>query len=132
MGKKSKETVPKKGTNVFFGSVIAAVAIVGVYLAMQQPGSSVGVSDTITAKPAASTTPRATKDDKVTNPIEKRAEVKKDALLSASDIPTYEEYVAKSLENKWAPADPVEKLEATIAKYGQVLKLLACYWFTFD
>lgn len=124
MGKKSKESVPKKGSSVLFGIGIAAVAIAGVYLAMQQPGPSVGMSDAKTAKMATTTTHKATKEDASANSASMPAKEKKDTVRSASDIPTYEEYIAKSVENKWAPVDPVEKLEATIAKYGQVRTLL--------
>ena len=38
-------------------------------------------------------------------------------------VPTYEEYIAQSIANNWKPADPVEKLEATVLKYGQVLRI---------
>jgi hypothetical protein len=35
-------------------------------------------------------------------------------------VPTYEDYVALSLENGWTPSDPIEKLSSTVHKYGQV------------
>ena len=34
----------------------------------------------------------------------------------------YEQFIAASLKNGWTPADPVEKLSATVAKFGQVLE----------
>lgn len=36
-------------------------------------------------------------------------------------VPTYDEYVALSIQNNWHPSDPVEKLMSTIQKYGQVI-----------
>lgn len=40
----------------------------------------------------------------------------------ASQPDPYEQFVASSLKNGWTPTDPVEKLSATVAKFGQVLE----------
>jgi hypothetical protein len=127
MAKKSKEPVQKKGTNVFFGVLIAAIAIAAVYVTLQQPAASVTKDDTTAATTQA---PKVEKEAVSADPVKVNAKEKKDAVRSSGDVPTYEEYIAKSIENKWTPSDPVEKLEATIAKYGQVhtLNLLMTQW----
>ena len=112
MKKKNKSnTSPTKessgiGLGVWVGIAVLVVSICAILYFPTETKISKSSSETTMNSPSkvqSSTKPVVSNESKTKN-----------------EVMSYEEYIVVSKKNGWLPVDPVEKLEATIVKFGQV------------